>query len=119
MKKSLLLCAALALGSTTGVHASDAEHGETLYRAYCVQCHGLSGNGDGVNVPALSVQPRNHRDTAEMSARSDEELFKAIKHGGKSINKSVLMPAWGGNLDDDEIHALVSHLRDLCCRNGE
>ena len=119
MKRSLLMAAALALGCMPLVHADDAAHGKTLYKAYCVQCHGLSGHGDGVNVPALSVQPRNHHDTAEMTARTDDELFKAVKHGGKSINKSVLMPAWGGNLDDNDIHALVSHMRDLCCRSGE
>lgn len=119
MKKSLLMAATLALGCIPLAYADDVARGEKLYNVYCVQCHGLSGHGDGVNVPALSVQPRNHHDTAEMTARSDEELFKAVKHGGKSINKSVLMPAWGGNLDDDDIHALVSYMRNLCCRNGE
>ena len=91
-------------------------HGQQLYEAYCTQCHGISGTGNGLNQPALTVQPRNHKDTAEMSARSDEELFKAIKHGGKSINKSILMPAWKGNLTDDDIHALVLYLRQLCCQ---
>lgn len=119
MKRPLLFVTALVLGCIPLVHAADVEHGEKLYQAYCVQCHGLSGHGDGVNLPALSVQPRNHHDTAEMMARSDEELFKAVKQGGKSINKSNLMPAWGGNLDDNDIHALVSYMRDLCCRSGE
>ncbi|MBI1196001.1 MAG: c-type cytochrome [Gammaproteobacteria bacterium] len=96
-----------------------AETGKDLYKTYCWQCHGMTGNGNGINVRDMSVQPRNHSDAKEMSARSDEDLFKAIKHGGQSINKSVLMPPWDGVLSDDEIHALVRYLRELCqCRHG-
>jgi cytochrome c oxidase cbb3-type subunit 3 len=54
-----------------------------------------------------------------MSARTDEELFKAIMHGGKAVNKSVLMPAWEGNLSEDEAHRLVEYLRELCCTETE
>ena len=108
----------------TSVHGAQAENGATptgkqLYQAYCSQCHGLEGDGFGVNSYDLDVAPRDHTDTEEMSARTDQELFKAIQLGGKSVNKSVLMPAWGGNLDDDEIHSIVSHLRDICCTETE
>lgn len=99
--------------------AMAVESGEELYKTYCWQCHGMTGTGNGINVRDMSVQPRNHTDAKEMSARSDEELFKAIKHGGQSINKSVLMPPWDGVLSDDEIHSLVRYLRELCqCRYG-
>lgn len=113
LKIAATLCAPLLLASALPAWGED---GKTLYRIYCTQCHGVEGLGNGVNVPAMSVQPRNHRDRSEMSARTDEELFKAIKHGGKRINKSVLMPAWGTNLNDDEINALVLYLRELCCK---
>lgn len=95
----------------------DAARGAALYRVYCTQCHGLEGDGRGINVRDMAVQPRDHTDTGEMSARTDEDLFKAIQGGGKAVNKSVLMPAWGGNLSDQDIHALVAYLRELCC-NG-
>jgi len=94
---------------------ADAGSGKALYEAYCAQCHGLKGDGNGVNAPQLKVQPRDHTDRAEMSARTDEELFKAIKQGGQAVNKSILMPNWDGNLSDTEIHELVAHLRQLCC----
>jgi cytochrome c oxidase cbb3-type subunit 3 len=84
------------------------------YKAYCVQCHGSEGNGKGVNVRDMSVIPRDHTDTKSMSGRSDETLFKAIKEGGASIDKSVLMPPWGATLSDEEIKELVQHLRMLC-----
>jgi len=120
MKRIVLVLGVLGLtvagaAKAAGDHAS---RGETLYRVYCTQCHGTKGDGRGVNAATMAVQPRDHTDTAEMSARTDEELFKVIKHGGKSINKSVLMPAWGANMTDDDINALVGHLRVLCCRKN-
>ena len=109
--------AAFALGAPAV--AGDAEHGKALYEVYCTQCHGLSGKGDGVNAAQLDVQPRNHTDQKEMSARSDDDLFKAIKHGGQAINKSVLMPNWDGNMTDAEIEDVVAYLRQLCCQSGQ
>lgn len=89
------------------------------YRAYCVQCHGLEGNGKGINVRDMSVGPRDHTDFKSMSARSDEALFKVIKEGGSSINKSILMPPWGSTFSDEDIQDLVQHLRILCkCKSG-
>lgn len=114
--KVVLLMTILA-GSPMSVLAG--ESGEDLYKTYCWQCHGKNGDGMGVNIRDMSVQPRDHSDAKEMAGRSDEELFKAIKEGGQAISKSVLMPPWGGNLSDDEIRTLVSYLRHLCqCKYG-
>ena len=115
MRNILLAAALLAM---SGLAHADADHGKELYQTYCTQCHGVNADGKGMNAPHMSVQPRDHTDTKEMSARTDEELFKVIKHGGKSINKSILMPVWGGNLNDDDIHGLVAHLRELCCQKN-
>jgi mono/diheme cytochrome c family protein len=87
---------------------------EKLYGTYCVQCHGLKRNGTGVNLPGLSTKPRDHTDTKGMGETPDDELFKAIKEGGLAVNKSVLMPNWGGVLSDDEIKELVKYLRVVC-----
>lgn len=108
----------LASVFATPIAASSQEddaNGKAIYHVYCSQCHGLEGDGFGVNSYDLDVAPRDHTDTDEMSARTDSELFKAIKFGGKSVNKSVLMPAWEGNLSDSEIHSLVAYLREICC----
>jgi len=113
MKISQLAALVLSGALMTAVNA--APDGERLYEAYCVQCHGSQGDGNGINAAHLSVQPRSHIDREEMSARSDEELYRVIEQGGAAINKSVLMPPWGGNLDETEINALVGYLRVLCC----
>ena len=90
------------------------------YRTYCAQCHGAQGNGKGVNIRDMSVQPRDHSDAKSMSARSDEVLFKVVKEGGLAIDKSVIMPPWGDTFSDEEIHELVQYMRNLCkCQYGK
>lgn len=108
---TILSGSALAAGSDTA---------KDNYDSYCVQCHGMQGNGMGLNIRDMSVQPRDHTDAKAMSGRSDEELFKVIKEGGLSISKSVLMPAWKDVLTDEDITKLVGHLRTLCqCTFGK
>lgn len=113
-----ILSGLLLLSIGNGIVQAD-ERPEDIYKTYCWQCHGKQGNGMGINVRDMSVQPRDHTDGKEMSARSDEELFKAIKDGGQAVSKSVLMPPWGGVLSDEEIKGLVGYLRHLCqCQHG-
>lgn len=116
LKKYLYLAGILSSTLSFSAISAQEVEGEKLYTMYCTQCHGINGDGKGVNSATMSVQPRSHIDRTEMLARSDEELYKVIEQGGKSIDKSNLMPAWSGNLNDEEITALVSHLRDLCCK---
>ncbi|MDQ6976127.1 MAG: cytochrome c [Mariprofundaceae bacterium] len=100
---------------------ASAEAGEKAkdnYRVYCIQCHGMQGDGMGLNIRDMSVQPRDHTDVKSMASRTDTELFKVIKEGGVAINKSSLMPPWGDTLSDDEIHDLVQYLRTLCKCKG-
>ena len=82
-----------------------------LYDTYCVQCHGLNRDGNGINSASMSVKPRDHTDSKAMGDTPDDLLFKAIRDGGLSVNKSVLMPAWTGVLSDEQIHELVRYLR--------
>lgn len=117
----ILLTALAAVSGVSGALGEDlspAEKGERIYTMLCVQCHGSNGDGRGVNATHMSVQPRSHIDRGEMMARTDEDLFKVIQEGGPSINKSVLMPAWGGNLNSEQVDSLVAYLRVLCCEGN-
>ncbi len=106
--------------ATIANYAQAKETPEDNYRAYCVQCHGVTGNGKGINVRDMSVIPRDHTDARAMSSRSDEMLFKVIKDGGIAIEKSNLMPPWNNTLSDEEIRDLVQYLRKLCqCQFGQ
>lgn len=106
----LLLSSQGAAAADDGKFAVAARH----YDTYCVQCHGVNRNGRGINSRDMSVQPRDHSDAKGMGGIPDQEIFDAIKKGGLAVNKSVLMPAWGGVMSDDEIHELVAYLRHVC-----
>jgi cytochrome c553 len=111
---SILLMALLIAPLSSTAWATSAEDN---YKNFCWQCHGMTGDGMGLNVQDMSVQPRDHTSAKAMGGRSDADLFKVIKEGGLAIDKSVLMPPWGDSLSDDEIHDLVKYLRELCqCR---
>ena len=99
--------------------AEDGEKGEMLYQAYCTQCHGKNGDGWGVNAASMDVLPKDHTDTKEMISRTDDDIFKAIKEGGKAVSKSSLMPNWDANMTDDEIRDLVAYVRTICCQKED
>lgn len=91
---------------------------ENIYKMYCWQCHGMSGNGRGVNTPYMNVQPRDHSSKKEMGHLPDKQLRKAITHGGLAVAKSVEMPPWGHTLSDEEINALIEYLHKVCNCKG-
>jgi cytochrome c oxidase cbb3-type subunit III len=106
---------AVILAALPPVFADDAiKYAERQYNSYCTQCHGIKRNGRGINSRTMPVQPRDHTDAKGMGAIPDEEVFKVIKEGGLSVNKSALMPAWGSVLSDDEIREMVKYLRQVC-----
>jgi cytochrome c oxidase cbb3-type subunit III len=109
-KFSLFAFVLLAVVSTT----TWSDNAEDNYKNFCWQCHGMTGDGMGMNVQDMSVQPRDHTSAKAMGGRTDADLFKVIKEGGLAIDKSVLMPPWGNSLSDEEINDLVKYLRKLC-----
>jgi len=100
-----------AVSSTTAQAATAKEN----YDRYCTQCHGETGSGDGINATdEMPVSPRNHTDPTKMGKLTSDDVYFAIKDGGKSVGKSSLMPSWGATMSDDEIKALVKYLNTLC-----
>ncbi|QSR89080.1 cytochrome c [Methylacidiphilum caldifontis] len=106
----------LLLSSSFGAWAQDQKWAkiEKVYNTYCVQCHGLQRNGTGINAKFMTVQPRDHTDPKEMGKIPDDEIIKAITNGGISVQKSILMPAWGKVLTQEEILELKDYLRHIC-----
>ena len=118
-----LICATVFIAKST-VFAASAEEN---YKFYCVQCHGKDGTGTGPNakpdtfgldLPEMSVTPRNHASKEDMSKLSDTDIINAITGGGISVNKAALMPPWGKTLSEQEIKEMVGHLRMLCKCKG-
>lgn len=114
LKGALLLGSSLMLAGPAAAAEAYTERALRNYDTYCVQCHGINRNGRGINSRDMSVQPRDHSDAKGMGDIPNEEIFRVIKEGGLAVNKSVLMPAWGNVMNDEEIRELVAYLRFVC-----
>ncbi len=87
--------------------------GAVLYGKYCAVCHGEQGKGDGFNAFNLDPRPRDFSDSTYMKALSDDQIFHTISGGGRSVNKSPLMPAYGWTLGRQQIRYVASYVRSL------
>jgi cytochrome c oxidase cbb3-type subunit 3 len=110
------LCGASLLAQAATAADDDAKFKDSakLYDTYCAQCHGVNRNGKGVNTVGLSVQPRDHSDAAGMSSLPREEMVRAIRDGGASVNKSALMPPWSSVFTDEQIENMADYLGYVC-----
>ncbi|MFQ5558995.1 MAG: c-type cytochrome [Nitrospinota bacterium] len=106
----LMACLALTLTPLPAF----SEDGEKIYKLFCSQCHGRTGNGKGINSESLTNNPLDHTDSAYMSSRTDKQLEHVIKVGGIGISKSPVMPSWDRVFTDAQIKSLVAYLRKLC-----
>lgn len=84
----------------------DAHDGATLFASACARCHGSEGLG-GVPQPG-GVVSRNLADPAFQRAMTDDQLEAIIRNG-----KPPAMPAFGHVFGDEQIAALVDHVRSL------
>jgi mono/diheme cytochrome c family protein len=101
----------IAFEVASNMPAADARKN---YMTYCAACHGDEGSGNGFNAQFLSAKPTIHADAKAMALRPDDTLYDAIHSGGYVVNKSQLMPPWGGALGAQEIRSLVGFIRTLC-----
>lgn len=92
---------------TTGLYGADAADN---WENHCVKCHGAGGQGDTKMGRKLKI--RDFSDAAVQAKFTDEDAFKAVKSGLTDDQGKVKMKPIEG-LSDDEIKALVTHLRTL------
>jgi len=99
----------MVVGSAAEAKVITPERAEKIYGQRCAVCHGTSGGADGPAAVALSPRPRQFSDADAMAGRSDEELAKSITLG---VPGTAMAP-FGNVLTQDEIAALVRHIRTL------
>ncbi|HNB50617.1 MAG TPA: c-type cytochrome [Anaerolineales bacterium] len=95
---------------------ADATLGARVYAERCALCHGPDGQGDGPAAPSMIPRPRDftlgqykYKTTPADQPPSDEDLARVIRDG---LHASA-MPYFGDILSDEEITALVEHLKTL------
>jgi cytochrome c oxidase cbb3-type subunit 3 len=97
--------------AASAAHAQDADQ---LYEKSCKNCHGPSGKGDGAAAKMLKPPPADLGTV--LKGKSDAEVAKIIKEGGKALGKSALMPAFGTKLSDDQINSLVQLVKGFSAK---
>jgi mono/diheme cytochrome c family protein len=93
--------------------APGTSDGRSLYQAHCATCHGPTGKGDGLGARIVRQPIKDFSDPVAMRALDDRFLFEIIKKGGSQFGRSNAMPSWGMQLTDDQIRAIVAHIRSL------
>jgi len=94
-----------------------AEHqpadGARLFRQNCTYCHGERGEGNGIasltiKARYFGAEPYKFTDTQGTKIPTDDALIATLKRGIEGSS----MPSFA-HLRDDELQALVTHLRGL------
>ena len=96
---TLLAAVAFSLGQSE----SNAPDGAAVFKKRCTMCHGADGKG----MKALKTP--DFTSPEWQTARSDEAITEVIKNGKKGTS----MPAMASKLSEDEIKAVVAHVRSF------
>src|SRR5438093_337472 len=107
MKKTLLLILGLTAAGLLSASAADAKEN---WEKTCAKCHGPDGKGDTKMGQKLGI--KNLTDAKIQAELKDDQAFKSIKEGIKDSEGKVKMKPSEG-LSEDEIKALVAHVRSL------
>ncbi len=119
-----LIVATLACGSDDGAdpEAASVDHGAVIYNASCSSCHSVNAEGqpnwhlrksDGT----LPAPPLNG--DAHAWHHGDGTLYRIVKLGGAHLespdlpNFTSAMPAFGDQLQHEEIIAVITYLKSL------
>ena len=95
---------------------SNAPPGARVYARWCAVCHGPDGRGNGPAAPSLIPRPRDftlglykYKSTRSGQPPTDQDLIRTVKNG----LPGSAMPYFHDLLDDAEIQAVVSHIKQF------
>jgi mono/diheme cytochrome c family protein len=107
MKKLAMVTLALLITGIVSARAADAKEN---WDKQCAKCHGPDGKGQTMMGKKFGI--KDYTNAKVQEAMKDEEMTKAIKEGIKEGGKTK-MKAFGDVLSDEEIKALVKHVRQF------
>ncbi|MEZ4301487.1 MAG: c-type cytochrome [Polyangiaceae bacterium] len=82
------------------------EAGAAAYAKYCALCHAADANGYAADHAPSLVSP------TFLETASDEQIARGIREGRPGTAMAAYGKARGGPLDEEELFAIVSFLRD-------
>lgn len=106
---------------------TNAERGRAVYGRYgCAMCHGTDGKG-GFPNPNAETDGKVPGVTFVAEGYTAHELRKVILKGVATIGRAdangprppYRMPGWAGQIDEQEMEALVQYLMSLAPKSGE
>lgn len=107
MMKSLKLAVGVGVLIAFGATAPAAEVKEN-WDKHCAKCHGADGKGQ--TKMGKQSGAKDYTDPKVQAELDDAKGFKAVKEGMKDGAKEKMKP-FADKLSDDEIKALVAHIR--------
>jgi cytochrome c553 len=104
--KMILILTTLVAAATVATQAADVKEN---WEKNCAKCHGPDGKGDTKMGKKAEVKDMTSADY--QASLKDDVAFKHLKEGMKNGDKVQMKPF--STLSDDEIKALVAHVRTL------
>lgn len=106
----MLVTATVAAGCVAGPDAPSPEvlaRGAEVYQQSCIQCHGGATGGEISDIPPV------HNANGHTWHHADCLLAEIIRDGvpPRQAPDAPVMPAFGDELDDDDIDAVLAHMR--------
>ena len=98
---SILLIMTHGISSAFG--AGNPVEGKKVFQGWCIQCHGIKGDGNGVAAPALMEKPANFTDP-DLWKMGDDKFFIHIIRKGRKI-----MPGFWDTLSHQQILDVLSY----------
>lgn len=97
------------------VRSADLQAAAHQFQRHCAMCHGESGRPDlgSAVVKSLGAVPADFTDQLFNSREPAGDFFMVIKYGGAALGLSEKMPAFGEQLSDAGIEALVAYVKTL------
>jgi cytochrome c6 len=93
----------LIVGLVNVAAAEDNPAGAAVFKSKCQTCHGADGAGTAVGKSLNAADLRS----PQVQSKPDAELIQVISDGKGN------MPGFKATLADDEIHAVLAHVRTL------
>ena len=106
MKKALIIIG-LLIAAGGALRAADAKEN---WNKHCAKCHGADGKGQ--TRMGKQAGAKDYTDSKVQAEIKDENAVKVIKEGLVENGKKKMDP-YADKLTDDEIKALVAHIRQF------